>query len=49
MSTPVACPRCNSTDLELVSATRDGETADENLVQRCRRCGERFTVRSKID
>jgi len=44
-----ACPRCGSTDLELISASRDGETADEILVQRCRRCNERFTVTSKID
>jgi len=44
-----ACPRCGSTDLELVSATHDGETADEKLVQRCRRCGERVTITSKID
>jgi transcriptional regulator NrdR family protein len=49
MSTPATCPRCGSTDLELVGATRDGETADEKLAQRCRRCGERFTVVSKID
>ncbi|HET7341046.1 MAG TPA: hypothetical protein VFL90_06260 [Methylomirabilota bacterium] len=46
---PPACPRCGSTDLELVSASRDGETADETTVQRCRRCGERFSVTTKID
>jgi transcriptional regulator NrdR family protein len=49
MSPTTACPRCGSTDLELVSASHDGETADETLVQRCRACGERFTVTSKID
>jgi transposase-like protein len=43
------CPRCGSTDVELISASRDGETADEILVQRCRRCTEQFTVTSKID
>ena len=49
MSPTAACPRCGSTDLELISASRDGETADESLVQRCRGCGERFTTTSKID
>ena len=44
-----ACPRCGSTDLEMISASHDGETADETLVQRCRHCGERFTITSKID
>ena len=44
-----ACPRCGSTDMELISATRDGETADEVIVQRCRACGERFTITSKLD
>ena len=44
-----ACPRCGSTDMELISATRDGETADESTVQRCRKCGERFTITAKID
>jgi transcriptional regulator NrdR family protein len=48
-ASPAACPRCGSTDLEIVAASRDGETADEKLVERCRRCGERFTVASKID
>ena len=49
MSATAACPRCGSTDLELISASHDGETADESLVHRCRRCNERFTVTSKID
>ena len=49
MSATAACPRCGSTDLELISASRDGETADERLVHRCRHCGERFTTTSKID
>jgi len=44
-----ACPRCGSTKLELVSASRDGETADETTVQRCLSCGERFTITAKID
>ena len=44
-----ACPRCGSPDLEMTSASHDGETADETLVQRCRQCGERFTITSKID
>jgi len=44
-----SCPRCGSTELELVSASRDGETADETTVQHCRRCGERFTITAKID
>ena len=44
-----ACPRCGSTDLELASAVRDGETEDETLVRTCRRCGERISVTAKID
>ena len=48
-SAAAACPRCGSTDLELISASHDGETADETLVRRCRHCGERFTITSKID
>ena len=43
------CPRCGSNDLELISASHDGETADETVVQRCRACGERFTITAKID
>jgi ribosomal protein L37E len=30
-------------------ATLNGETADETTVQRCRRCGERFSVTAKRD
>ena len=44
-----ACPRCGSTDLELISASHEGETADEITVQRCRRCNQRFTITAKID
>ena len=44
-----SCPRCGSSDIELISASRDGETADETTVQRCRRCGERFTITAKLD
>jgi len=44
-----ACPRCGSTNLELISASRDGETADETTVQQCLGCGERFTITAKID
>jgi hypothetical protein len=44
-----ACPRCGSTDIDLISTLRDGETADETTVQRCRKCGERFTITAKID
>jgi DNA-directed RNA polymerase subunit RPC12/RpoP len=47
-STP-ACPRCGSTDLELQSASLNGETADQTTVQRCRRCGERFSITAKRD
>jgi transcription elongation factor Elf1 len=50
--TPVrvpACPRCGSTDLESVTASLNGETADETVVQRCRSCGERFSVTAKRD
>jgi hypothetical protein len=32
-----------------IKATHDGETADEMTVQRCRACGERFTITAKID
>jgi transcriptional regulator NrdR family protein len=49
MSRPAACPRCGSTDLELISATHNGETADETVVHRCRQCGERFTTTAKVD
>jgi DNA-directed RNA polymerase subunit RPC12/RpoP len=49
MSATPACPRCGSTDLELVSASHDGETADETTTHRCGRCGERFTITSKVD
>ncbi len=49
MSATVACPRCGFTDLELISASHDGETADTTTVHRCTRCGERFTITSKID
>ena len=44
-----ACPRCGATDLELITASHDGETADETLVKRCRACGHRFSVSAKID
>jgi DNA-directed RNA polymerase subunit RPC12/RpoP len=44
-----ACPQCGSTDLELQTASLDGETADETTVQRCRRCGKRFTITAKRD
>jgi DNA-directed RNA polymerase subunit M/transcription elongation factor TFIIS len=44
-----ACPRCGSTDLELEAASLNGETADETTTQRCRRCGERFSVTAKRD
>jgi hypothetical protein len=47
-SQPV-CPHCGSTDLELQAASLNGETADETVVQRCRRCGERFSVTAKRD
>ena len=49
MPATAACPRCGSTDLELITASRDGETADERLVHRYRHCGERFTIMSKLD
>jgi ribosomal protein L37E len=44
-----SCPRCGSTDLELQTASLDGETADETTVQRCRRCGEQFSITAKRD
>lgn len=43
------CPRCGSGDLELLTASLDGETADETTVQRCRQCGERFSITAKRD
>jgi DNA-directed RNA polymerase subunit RPC12/RpoP len=43
------CPRCGSTDLDLESASLNGETADETTVQRCRNCGERFSITAKRD
>ena len=43
------CPQCGSTDLEVITALHDGETADESIVHRCRTCGHRFTVTAKID
>jgi len=49
MVTGASCPRCGSTDLEMERATLNGETADETTVQRCRRCGERFSVTAKRD
>lgn len=49
MTTVARCPRCGSADLELVTAARDGETADETTTHRCRACGERFTVTAKLD
>jgi DNA-directed RNA polymerase subunit RPC12/RpoP len=48
-SARAACPRCGSTDLDLESASLNGETADETTVQRCRSCGERFSVTAKRD
>jgi DNA-directed RNA polymerase subunit M/transcription elongation factor TFIIS len=44
-----SCPRCGSSDLELETATLDGETADETTVQVCRACGHRFSVTTKRD
>jgi DNA-directed RNA polymerase subunit RPC12/RpoP len=45
----LTCPRCGSADLELERAAVNGETADETTVQRCRQCGERFSITSKRD
>ena len=45
----LTCPRCGSADLELERADVDGETADETTVQRCRQCGERFSITAKRD
>jgi hypothetical protein len=44
-----SCPRCGSTDLELETASLDGETADETTIQRCRACNNRFSVTAKRD
>jgi DNA-directed RNA polymerase subunit M/transcription elongation factor TFIIS len=50
MSSPtVACPRCGSPELELESASLNGETADETTLQTCRSCGHRFAVTAKRD
>jgi hypothetical protein len=46
---PVSCPRCGSTELELETASLNGETADETTVQTCRRCGYRFSITAKRD
>jgi transcriptional regulator NrdR family protein len=46
---PATCPHCGSTDLEIITASRDGETADEIIAHRCRTCGQRFTITAKLD
>jgi DNA-directed RNA polymerase subunit M/transcription elongation factor TFIIS len=48
-ATGASCPRCGSTDLELETASLNGETADETTVHTCRRCGHRFSVTAKRD
>jgi DNA-directed RNA polymerase subunit RPC12/RpoP len=45
----VSCPRCGSSELELETASLNGETADETTVQTCRRCGYRFSITAKRD
>jgi hypothetical protein len=49
MTGALACPRCGSSDLELQTATLDGETADETTVHVCRACHHRFSVTTKRD
>lgn len=45
----LTCPRCGSADVELERADVNGETADETTLQRCRQCGERFSITAKRD
>jgi transposase-like protein len=44
-----SCPRCGSTDLEPQAASLNGETADETIIQKCRSCGEQFSITAKRD